>query len=85
MLLKVGVICHLLHTLGLRSADVTLNRPLRWITAPSEVSSTVLKKELKIMQPLLCLFSEYISTTPARYEKTVMIVITTTRNGDKHT
>jgi hypothetical protein len=33
-------ICHIIHTIELGSADVTLNRPLRWTIAPSDVSST---------------------------------------------
>jgi len=34
-------ICHIIHTIELGSADVTLNLPLRWTIAPSDVSSTV--------------------------------------------
>jgi hypothetical protein len=33
-------IFHEIHTIELGSADVTLNLPLRWTIAPSDVSST---------------------------------------------
>lgn len=35
------------YTLGLSSAEVTLKRPLRWTTAPSDVSSAALTETTK--------------------------------------